>query len=396
MFAFVIIDLQTKAIFVARDRLGVKPLYYCETPNGIIIASEVAAILSLTRAAEFDEVGLRQYKKLRTFFNDHTLYKNIKMFPAATYMFDGKRNKYWNLSFVAQSPPEDEELLWLVETAIKYRKIADVPVGSYLSGGLDSTVVAGVAGELHTWTVGFESNNEFEYAQIAAKRFGTVHHEVLIDEEEFIDIAKKMIVKRKEPLSVPNEVLIYKMTKEAKQYNTVILSGEGADELFFGYDRIFRWASQIEEFDIDAFSEFYAYGSSPDKEIVSYALEPFLHLKRPIDIVGAFFQTAHLHGLLMRLDYATMLCSVEARVPFVDYRLVERLAGVSWEYKCENDNIKAPLKRAFSNIVPQTIIDRKKVGFPVPIDRIFAKKTVGSASYDKWLNFNIDTLTGGN
>lgn len=390
MFAIVILDTKTNDVFVARDRLGIKPLYYCRNVDSMILASEIEPVIKLTGKTKLDDIGLRQYRKLRTFFNGRTAYSDIKMFPAGHYMLNGKFRRYWQLPEAEQSPPEEEELRELIVSAVNYRCISDVPVGSYLSGGLDSTIVAALASKPHTWTVGFQDFNEFEWARLASERNRYIHSEVLVDEEEFVSLAKFMIKKRKEPLSVPNEVLLYKMTLAVKKKNTVILSGEGADELFFGYDRIFRWAAQ-NPWDIAEFSKLYSYGSNDDLEIVRDAVGPFLHYGRAIDIVAAFFQIAHLHGLLRRLDNSTMLCSVEARVPFVDHRLVERMAGVPFDYRMENGIVKSPLKQVFKQIVPQEIIDRVKLGFPVPLDSI----PFGSGSdtpMDNWLVFNLNQL----
>jgi asparagine synthase (glutamine-hydrolysing) len=390
MFAFVIYDTKTQAYFAARDRLGVKPLYFFQNNEEVIFASEIASILQFIPKAEIDPFSVRQYLKLRTFFNDRTVYKNISMFPAGCFMQSGKIQRYWTLPLEDKAPPSDEELKSLIESAVQYRLLSDVPVGSYLSGGLDSTIVAGLAKEPHTWTVGFKDHNEFEWAQIAAKKFKSAHHEVLIEKDEFVALAKELIKKRREPLSVPNEVLLYKMTKEVKKFNTVVLSGEGADELFFGYDRIFTWASK-NKWDLKEFTKLYTYGSPEDYEVVEDALKPFMHYKKVIDRVAAFFQIAHLHGLLRRLDNSTMVCSVEARVPFVDYRLVERLAGVSFTYKMETGVIKAPLKRIFKELVPKTIIEREKIGFPVPLKDI-SFKIRESNPMDAWLKFNLKEL----
>ena len=129
------------------------------------------------------------------------------------------------------------EIIDLLQSSVKYRCISDVEVGSYLSGGIDSTLIASLAKKVHSWTVGFDSLNEFEWGKLGADFIGTSHYEVLVDEENFISSAISMIKRRKEPLSVPNEVLLYEMTKQVKNKNTVVLSGEGADELFFGYER---------------------------------------------------------------------------------------------------------------------------------------------------------------
>ncbi len=391
MFSLVILDTATEDIFASRDRLGVKPLYYYESDSRTIFSSEISAIIDLTGKTEIDDIGLRQYKKLRIFFNGRTLYSSIKMFPAGHYLLNGKILKYWELQIEDKEPPKDEELRFLIESAVSYRCISDVPVGSYLSGGVDSTIVAGLASEPHTWTVGFFDNNEFNWGKLAAKKFHSRHHEIIIKKDEFLPLATSMIKKRREPLSVPNEVLLYKMTKAVKEFNTVVLSGEGADELLFGYDRIFRWAAES-VWDLGEFSELYSYGSNSDLEIVEDAVSPFYKYGKAINIVAAFFQVAHLHGLLRRLDNSTMLCAVEARVPFVDYRLVERLAGVPFDYKMPKGVVKGSLKRIFSDLIPAQIIDRPKVGFPVNLNDIFGLKKTDGNGMDKWFEFNLNNL----
>jgi len=393
MFAFIIVNQQTGKFFVARDRLGIKPLYHTQAGGQHAFSSEIAPLLTLSEHTTIDEVGLRQYKKLRTFFNGRTLYQGISMFPAGSYMENGLIHRYWELPRGDQEPPTDEEVRHLLESAVRYRRISDVEVGSYLSGGVDSTIIAGLSHKPHTWTVGSESNNEFEWARIAAAKFGSTHHEVLITDEEFLELAKDLILTRREPLSVPNEVLLYKMTRAVKQFNTVVLSGEGADELFFGYDRIYRWANACPKFNLREFDAGYSYGSHRDDEVIEDALAPFMDRGRTIDIVAAFFQVAHLHGLLRRVDNSTMRCSVEARVPFVDHRLVKRLAGVPLAYRMQDGVVKAPLKRIFADILPPSIIERKKVGFPVDLATIF--KDFGDendSSMDKWLKFNLKVL----
>jgi asparagine synthase (glutamine-hydrolysing) len=395
MFAFVIFDTQTREVFVARDRLGVKPLYMRKVDDRLTLASEIAPILELFNISTFDNVGLRQYRKLRACFNGRTVYKGVEMFPAGHYMLGGKLHRYWQLPENPQEPPTDAELRHLIVESVRQRLISDVPVGSFLSGGLDSTIVAALAQKPHTWTIGFAEQNEFEWGRLAAEHIHSIHHEVMINPEEFVVLCRDMIRKRREPLSVPNEVMLYKMTCEVKKENTVILSGEGADELFFGYDRIFRWAASVREWDLAAFARLYSYGSHDDLEIVEDALEPFLHRKNPVEIVAHFFQVAHLHGLLRRLDNSTMLCSVEARVPFVDYHpLIERLAGVPFDYRMENGEVKSPLKRVFQELVPQAIINRKKVGFPVPLASIPFGKITAATPMDQWLEFNLSELCG--
>jgi len=389
MFAFVIYDENSGDIFAARDRLGIKPLYYQEINNEWIFSSEIASILEL-RKSELDDFGIRQYKKLRMTVKGYTLYKNIKMFPPGYYWLNGKLTKYWDLDIQSTSPPDDEELKWLIEDAVNLRKRSDVPLGSYLSGGLDSTILTYILRPDHTWTVGFEELNEFKWSDLANSKINSIHHKTIVDKDTFLETAKWMIEKRSEPLSVPNEILIYLMTKNVKMKNTVILSGEGADELFWGYDRIFKWANNANYLDINEFDEKYCYGSHTDNEVLDYLLED-IPGKNVIDKIAYFFQTYHLQGLLRRLDNSTMLCSVEARVPFVDHRLIELLAGTPFSWRM-GSSFKEPLKRIFNNLIPNEIIMRKKVGFPVPLKSIFLTKDQSKSPMDNWLDFNMKTL----
>ena len=392
MFAFVILNLESGAVFAARDRLGVKPLYVYERDGTLAMASEIAPLLELAGSAEVDEIGLRQYRKLRTFFNGHTLYKNIRFFPAAHYYKDGRYSRYWDLPLRDKAPPSDEELRALVETSVAYRCVSDVPVGCFLSGGLDSSIVTLLAKPSASWSIGLADSNEFEWADLVAKQAGTRHSNILFAAEDYRPLAREMILKRREPLSVPNEVLLYAMCREVRKTYKVVLCGEGADELFFGYDRIFRWAAAAPTFDLAEFDKRYSYSPRADDEIVAYALEPYRKAyTKPIDIVAAFFQTAHLHGLLRRLDNSSMSASVEAREPFVDYRLIEALAGVAFDYKMKDGVVKAPLKRLFGALLPPSILTRSKVGFPVPLDSLFGPSE-GGTPFDRWTAFNLATL----
>jgi len=377
MFAFIIYNLTTKEYFVTRDRLGIKPLYWHhKAKSQEIFSSEISSIKELIPTS-LDSFALRQYKKLRMCVNGDTIFKEIRMFPAAHYMHSGQKPKrYWDIDLSFEEPPNDSELFDLLKSSVDYRAIADVSVGSYLSGGLDSTIITALLRPTNSWTVGFKELNEFKWAQLASERYGTEHEALVVDEPLFWETMEFMINKRGEPLSVPNEVLIYLMTKRVKTKNTVVLSGEGADELFFGYDRIFKWAHSESDFDIRGFDEKYCYGKHEDLEVMDYALSQTKGKTR-LEKVNYYFLTNHIQGLLRRLDNSTMLCSVEGRVPFLDHRLIDRLAGVPFEWKM-GKTFKSSLKRCFSKILPKDIIQREKMGFPVPI------------SYEKWIGKNLE------
>jgi len=208
MFAFIIYDESTGDIFAARDRLGIKPLYYVNSGDKWIFASEIASILKL-EDSEFDEFGIRQYRKLRMTIKGYTIYKDVKFFPPGHYLLNGKLKRYWDLSIQHKEPPDDDELRWLIEDSLKLRKRSDVAVGSYLSGGLDSSILTAILQPENTWTVGFEELNEFDWSDLANRDLKTIHHKTVVDKKTYLDTARWMISKRREPLSVPNEVLIY-------------------------------------------------------------------------------------------------------------------------------------------------------------------------------------------
>ena len=390
MFAFVIYNEKKDSFFVARDRLGIKPLYFREKNGHIDFSSEVASLLHLEESP-LDDFGIRQYRKLRMTVGGYTVYSDIKMFPPGHYYENGKLVKYWQLEVIDKEDPNDDELKALIEDAVLIRKRADVSLGSYLSGGLDSTILSHILKPSHTWTVGFEELNEFEWSTLANEKLDSKLNQLLVDPKSFISTGQFLVKKRREPLSVPNEILIYLMTKEVKAENTVVLSGEGADELFWGYDRIFHWAKELKSIELSGFDSKYCYGTHKDDEVLDFALEGIAG-KTPLEKIGYYFQITHLQGLLRRLDNSTMMCSVEARVPFVDHRLVEMMSGASFDWRM-GSSFKEPLKRLFKNELHNDIINRKKIGFPVPLENIFREQLDNQTTpMDAWLDFNLNNL----
>ncbi len=389
MFAFVLYNKRNKEVFIARDRLGIKPLYIYNSGSETIVASEISAIHKMV-SLEVDEFGLRQYKKLRMTVNNDTVYKNVKFFPAGSYLYNNKVFKYWSLPVEEKEAPEDEELKILIDDAVNLRMRSDVPVSSYLSGGLDSTIITALARPNASWTIGFDSLNEFKWSKIAGDEIGVDCHQISVDYDSFQTAAKELVKHRKEPLSVPNEVLIYLMTLEARKLGyKVILSGEGADELFWGYDRIFRWAKDQKQLTVEGFDAKYCYGTHSDNEVVDYALS-ITPEGTPLQKVAYYFQIVHLQGLLRRVDNSTMMCSVEGRIPFVDHRLVEFMNGRPFEYKMGN-SFKEPLKRIYKNIIPRIVVERSKMGFPVPLNEIYNTADLPSG-WDEWFTFNLNNF----
>ena len=387
MFSIVIFNTKNFELFVARDRLGVKPLYIWRNEKSVILSSEISPILYLKKC-ELNFFAIRQYKKLRMTIKGDTYYKNIKMFPSGCYLKKNQIYKYWELQIQEKPEPSYEKLKFLIEDSINIRKVSDVPFGTFLSGGLDSSIISIVAKPDRTWTVGLKKFNEFYWSDLVNKKLQSKNYKLRATNSEFVNTLDFMVKKRKEPLCVPNEVLLYQLSKKIKKYNTVVLSGEGADELFWGYDRIFRWANKKKKINYQEFESLYCYGHQKDDEVVDFALNN-LPGKRVEDKISYFMQIYHLHGLLRRLDNSTMLASVEARVPFVDYRLIELVSGTSFKWKFKY-GVKSPLKKIFNQIVPKQIINRKKMGFPIDLKSIFKCKNINP--YTFWFNYNLKLL----
>ena len=457
MFAFAINDKISDVTYIVRDRLGIKPLYYYQDEKKLIFSSEIKSILMLEQdmEREINLDAISSYFSFRYPILDDTFFKGIYSLPPAHFIkISGSKveiTEYWNAAkkFEEQKNDKGEEfyienLQRLLESAVKYRMIADVPIGSYLSGGVDSSIISALMAKnsdkpIKTYTIGFTEDgyNEFDYANLIKDKYKTDHKEIVLSGEDYFETMTKLINFKDAPLSVPNEVPLYLMTKELKKSITVVLSGEGADEIFGGYGRIFRspydydrikkidnlnltqnekqelseniikkYSKSFFESELDHFFSIYSYTSIDDKkELLSSNIDlDMIDQKFHSKIMSYFdellddsyynkimytFEKIHLLGLLQRVDVTTMASSVEARVPFVDHRLVEFAFTIPIKYKMKwnneiskekskvlmSDNIseiydtpKYILKKAYEGIIPDEILYRKKVGFPAPLN----------------------------
>jgi asparagine synthase (glutamine-hydrolysing) len=453
MFAFALWDSNQSKLLLARDRLGIKPLFYTILPTDVVVfASEIKALLDFPGVKRVPNLqSISSYLSFRRSLGTDTFFSGIQsLAPGHMLTISGGRTttgRYWSL-------PEDKyssvsaELLFdkteeLFEASVKRRMISDVPFGAFLSGGLDSSAVvammAGVTGDpVKTYSVGFpeEGYNELEHARAVAKLFHTEHHEKIMGEDDYFDLISKLILFKDEPLSVANEVALYELSRFLKERITVVLSGEGADELFAGYGRIFRSPFDYQRLldrpvdggyadpryrdavmarygrtsfddETDFFLSLYEYVGREQKEKLfttdawgaigkdafirahietTFSSTPQLSLQ---DKYLRFFQQFHLENLLRRVDMTTMATSVEARVPFVDHELIEHVSRIPFGYKMPwksdkdralaqfltSDSIsethdvpKFLLKTIMKKKLPETIINRKKMGFPVPLE----------------------------
>jgi asparagine synthase (glutamine-hydrolysing) len=266
MFAFAIWDERRRVLFIARDRLGVKPLYYVHTEDGsLYFASEIKALLEARACSpEINFRALPDYLANHGTSDDETLFHQVKrLLPGHTLLWrDGqiKIEKYWDVSFhqedESQSKPSDEDYVqeWteLFEKSVRMRLMADVPLGMFLSGGIDSSAIAAVMSKMvsepiKTFSVAFREReaNELDYARMVASAFKTDHHEVLVSPEDFFTELPKLVWHEDEPLAHPSSVALYFVSRLAARHVKVVLTGEGSDELMGGYERYYKTLIQL-------------------------------------------------------------------------------------------------------------------------------------------------------
>lgn len=396
MWAIALWDERDDTFLLSRDRLGVKPLYLARARGALYFGSEPKVIVEqLGGTPHLNLRALSDYFSYRQALAGETFFEGIESLDPGTCLLvrGGCEfiHRYWDLPIVweRREPGEAavrQETARLLDSAVALRLIADVPVGAYLSGGLDSSALVAQMARQHservkTFTIGFAERafNEFEFADEVASHFETEHHEILLRPDRYFADMEQMIRIKDAPLAVPNEIALHVLSRILKQHVTVVLSGEGADELFGGYGRIFRSAgdylrvtaaggiagldtalraNMIEKYGVcdwrspvDHFLDQYSYMSFAAKEeLLSPAMlaelgsdphrrglfESLFARLRGLDLHDQYmwvFQKVHLQGLLGRLDAATMSASVEGRVPFVDHRLVEYVSALPLHYK---------------------------------------------------------------
>lgn len=428
MFAFAFCDLASGTFVLARDRLGIKPLYYYQDPNCFVFSSEIKGILSSGLVeARWNADAVDEYLGNRYIREPYTFFENILQVPAGCCLTVGRDGparvtRYWDLpdAFNMADSFDEQEIFegfrGEVREAIHRRMISDVPLGAYLSGGIDSSIISAVCAEksskpVQTYTIGFPSLNEFSYAREVADQYHTNHHEILIDDSDYFGALKELITYKDAPLGVPNEVPLAIMSKELKKGITVVLSGEGADELMGGYGRIFRAPFDFAHSDAGQEKDFYDYFVSRYEYVPRELRDRFLRTGRRLreendarirgefhgraneENVFRFFHRYHVKGLLQRVDITTMYASVEARVPFLDHELVEftydripyglklkwhseasraqACAQHAAEYSEVLDTPKYLLRRMGLELLPEEVVTRRKVGFPVPLNNWF-------------------------
>lgn len=444
MFAFAIWDENRQRLFLARDRIGKKPLNYIVKNGSLIFASEIKSILQDPRITrEVDTEALDLYLTYGYIPAPQTIFSGIKKLPPAHFLIwekgEIKIEKYWELSYKNKIKMSEVECRDRVEElltdSVKARLISDVPLGAFLSGGIDSSVVVAIMSRLSsrpvkTFSIGFqeESFNELKYARIVAKLFNTEHREYMV-KADALEVLPKLAWYFNEPFADSSAIPAYYLSKITRQEVTVALNGDGGDESFAGYERylanklsnvynlvpklirkkigsLFKsmpestkkkgLARNIKRF--SAANEFsrekrYAYWMSIfDNELKSrlysqrlkdetagsdsweYLIDAYSRSSATNFIDSTLFvdTITYLPGdLLVKADIASMANSLEARSPFLDHKLMEFAASIPASMKLRGMTTKYILKKAFSNVLPKEILSRSKQGFGVPVGSWF-------------------------
>ena len=454
MFAFAVWDESQQKLFCARDRLGIKPFYFWRNDERFLFASEIKCILEDSRIerrpnySAFSEYFLFGYLS-----NNKTLFQNVFSLPPGNTatIKDGKLTirKYWDVEPANHDFRTEKEwrdsCLELLENSVKARLMSDVPLGVFLSGGVDSSAIAAIMNRhmkdpLMTFSVGYSEAgvSELNYAETVAKHLNTDHHKVLMPADDFWDSIPSLIWHEDEPITWPSSVALYFVSKLASEHVKVVLTGEGADELFGGYERylltlwnikigriyeslvpefirngvvapfldrlpmplylkrkvkhtFLNYPTKIENIYCDNFLSTFSEVSQRDmfaeKTITKMnETNPYASVMNAFNSRNGFSfldkllytdQKTYLVELLMKQDNMSMATSLESRVPFLDHTLVEFAASVPPEYKIKGFSGKKILKDAVESLLPPEIIHRTKMGFPTPIKSWFKGRLKG-------------------
>jgi asparagine synthase (glutamine-hydrolysing) len=452
MFAFAIFDRKKESLFLARDRLGIKPLYTARTSGGFCWGSEVNAILSAGVSRKVDPRAVYDYFALRYTPHPRTLFEEVRKVEPGTSVLvtDGgervSRRRYWSLeggqpdSSVTASEVSSQ-VRQLLERSVDRRLMADVPLGAFLSGGLDSSAIVGMMAERidepRTFSIGFQGDqyDESEEAEFLAEYFGTDHTTHVVDLSS-MDLFGDLVRRYGDPLADPAVLPTMVLSERASEDVKIALTGEGSDELFNGYsfyqnidsvrNRVdwvpdigfslfenvaehapvakpyFEFVSSLRNDEAYLTGQLRSYRRRPerfldsnagagDQDIRNAVREAFNHANEDrLQRLSAFTLGYPLpNKLLYKVDHASMMYSLEARVPFLDYELVEFAHQIPARHK-RTSGYKPILNRAVSDLLPKRTRRRSKQGFNVPLDRWFRED---HEAINRWMNEELVDAT---
>lgn len=427
MFALAVLDRQDRQLHLARDRFGEKPLFYAAAEGTFAYSSDLLSLAALPWVRdELSPESLNSYLALHYVPGSETILTCVKrVLPGERLMVQIDRpqprtTRYYSLPLRSNDTASLEQVADLVQSSVRSRLIADVPVGIFLSGGLDSSVIAAVAAaqvsRISTFSIGFDSkaHDEGPFAELVAHAIGSDHHHFQFSEDSFLELLPKVAEALDEPVGDQALLPVYWLSREARQHVTVVLSGEGADEIFGGYSYYEPYVSTPGMSSLNALAAHFGFGSGSDvsrlvdpaasvtpsgfpfvsdwnwrKAVMDWDLNLSLHqLDWEVCLVqwlnrsrnrlqratAADVATWLPDDLLVKLDRMTMAHSLEGRAPYLNHHLVETALGLP---ETERMTVNAPalpaakvaLRKVATRWLPQSIVDRKKQGFVLPMEK---------------------------
>ncbi|UZR95781.1 asparagine synthase (glutamine-hydrolyzing) [Chondrinema litorale] len=432
MFAFSIFDQQEKALYIFRDRMGIKPLYYYHKDGDFVFASELKGISSLfeDEPLELNNNAVSSFLHLGFIGNNETIFKDVKAFPAGHVGIykDGDFNimPFWKPEEKVERQTMSNEgqakktLRSLIEKSVEKRMISDVPLGTFLSGGTDSSLVTAVASKfvkdqtLNTFSIGFKESkfDESKYARSVAEKLKTEHHEFTLSESDALEKVVGLTSMYDQPFADSSAIPTLLISEMARKKVTVALSGDGGDELFMGYG-MYNWAKRLQNplnsffapvlregmklhpqnrmkraaylFEKHSNRQSHIFSQEQylfsERELSNLLKTPYqkkdifkqekLNLKRELSAVEeqAFYDLRHYlkDDLLVKVDIASMYYGLEVRVPLLDHRIVEFAVNLDESLKMKKGASKYLLKEVLYDYLPKSLMDRPKWGFSIPL-----------------------------
>ena len=420
MWVIVVYDINNSRLQIVRDRIGEKPLYFSLKKNSFFYSSNLKVLKNLLGNIEYDINAFRQYFSFGYFGGSNSPLKGVKKLKAGHIMSVKKNNissrEYWNIqpskgnSFINNT----DELESILDNVIKKEMISDVPIGSFLSGGIDSSLVTALMVKnskkpINTFSIGFENNDfdESNHARKVANHLGTVHHEKIINNNDLFDSIPKFSEAYDEPFADSSAIPTLVLSEMARKHVTVALSGDGADELFGGYRRYFdtnKYWNKIEKLpysfrlfnatilkELSSFSrkintndslianKLLKYNKALTSKNINELYNNFIiywddynHKTDKIsdiqDMMRRDVKTYLVDDIMTKVDRATMFNSLESRAPFLHHNVVEYALNLNINELISNGHGKIPLRKILSKYVPDSIINRPKMGFGVPLN----------------------------